>query len=102
MTKIHAQPQAAFNRRTFGAVAGAAALTAVALPRAHSEPPATIAGSAAGAKLKTGNGAWTYEVVSDWGQLPTGESFGGTHGAIGFHFDEEPIFLLRSLLHGCV
>ena len=82
MTKIHAQPQAAFNRRTFGAVAGAAALTAVALPRAHSEPPATIAGSAAGAKLKTGNGAWTYEVVSDWGQLPTGESFGGTHGAI--------------------
>ena len=82
MTKIHAQPEDAFNRRRLCAVAGAAALAAGALPRAHSEAPATIAGSAAGAKLKTGNGAWTYEVVSNWGQLPQGKSFGGTHGAI--------------------
>ncbi|UWZ83690.1 NHL repeat-containing protein [Occallatibacter riparius] len=32
--------------------------------------------------LVTGNGEWTYEVVSDWGALPAGISFGGTHGAI--------------------
>jgi hypothetical protein len=30
----------------------------------------------------TGNGEWTYEVVTDWGSLPAGTSFGGTHGAI--------------------
>lgn len=30
----------------------------------------------------TGNGEWTYAVVSDWGVLPTGTTFGGTHGAI--------------------
>ncbi|HEY2861219.1 MAG TPA: hypothetical protein VGJ21_22610 [Terracidiphilus sp.] len=30
----------------------------------------------------TGNGAWTYEVVHDWGALPAGVAFGGTHGAI--------------------
>ena len=82
MTKIHAQPEAAINRRRLCAVAGAAALSALALPRAQSEPPASTAARAAGAKLKTGNGAWTYEVVSNWGQLPPGKSFGGTHGAI--------------------
>ena len=31
---------------------------------------------------QTGNGAWTYRVVSGWGQLPAGKSFGGTHGGI--------------------
>jgi hypothetical protein len=32
--------------------------------------------------LLTGNGEWTYEVVRDWGALPAGTAFGGTHGAI--------------------
>lgn len=32
--------------------------------------------------VRTGNGEWTYDVVSDWGALPTGTAFGGTHGAI--------------------
>jgi hypothetical protein len=32
--------------------------------------------------LTTGNGEWTYEVVPQWGQLPAGKTFGGTHGAI--------------------
>lgn len=31
----------------------------------------------------TGNGEWTYAVVSGWGALPAGTTFGGTHGAIG-------------------
>jgi hypothetical protein len=30
----------------------------------------------------TGNGEWTYKVVPDWGALPAGTTFGGTHGAI--------------------
>ena len=33
-------------------------------------------------QLQTGNGEWTYRVVSDWGQLPAGKTFGGTHGGI--------------------
>ena len=71
---------AAFNRRKFCAIAGAATLASVALPRAQSESLANLA--ATSPKQQTGNGAWTYEVVSNWGQLPAGKSFGGTHGAI--------------------
>jgi sugar lactone lactonase YvrE len=33
-------------------------------------------------RLTTGNGEWTYTVVSQWGSLPEGKKFGGTHGAI--------------------
>jgi hypothetical protein len=33
-------------------------------------------------RLVTGNGEWTYELVSQWGMLPEGKTFGGTHGAI--------------------
>jgi hypothetical protein len=33
-------------------------------------------------QLQTGNGEWTYRVVSNWGQLPEGQAFGGTHGGI--------------------
>lgn len=32
--------------------------------------------------LVTGNGEWTYEVIANWGALPAGTTFGGTHGAI--------------------
>jgi len=34
------------------------------------------------AQFRTGNGEWTYEVVHDWGALPAGKTFGGTHGGI--------------------
>jgi hypothetical protein len=33
-------------------------------------------------QLQTGNGEWTYQVVSGWGSLPEGKMFGGTHGGI--------------------
>ena len=36
----------------------------------------------AAAPLQTGNGEWTYEVFPNWGRLPAGLAFGGTHGAI--------------------
>jgi hypothetical protein len=32
--------------------------------------------------LVTGNGEWVYEVAPNWGTLPAGTTFGGTHGAI--------------------
>ena len=33
-------------------------------------------------QLQTGNGEWTYRVVPQWGELPAGKAFGGTHGGI--------------------
>ncbi|HEY1901993.1 MAG TPA: hypothetical protein VGG56_06165 [Terracidiphilus sp.] len=72
---------AAFNRRRFCALTAAAALTTIATPHAKAESIIGTA-NAAGPKLQTGNGQWTYEVVPDWGHLPAGKTFGGTHGAI--------------------
>jgi len=63
------------HRRTFLAAAGIAAL---APRRVVSDSPDS---SAAPLQL-TGNGEWTYRVVSGWGELPAGTTFGGTHGAI--------------------
>ena len=60
-----------FNRRSFCAVAGAAAAAALAGARAEAE--SGLAGEdAPGVKLQTGNGEWTYEVVAGWGRLPAG------------------------------
>jgi hypothetical protein len=66
-----------FNRRAFMSVAGIAvgtpAVSRLVSPETNkSALPAVL----------TGNGEWTYEVVPDWGSLPSGTSFGGTHGAI--------------------
>jgi len=69
-----------FSRRQFGAIAGAAALAALASPQAeaHSAP---VSNSAAPV-MQTGNGEWTYQVAQGWGKLPAGTAFGGTHGGI--------------------
>lgn len=42
----------------------------------------TIVKNDAPAGIITGNGAWTYETVSDWGVLPEGKLIGPTHGSI--------------------
>ena len=63
------------HRRTFLAAAG---ITAFAHGRAVSVP----ADSSSASPQLTGNGEWTYAVVSGWGALPAGTIFGGTHGAI--------------------
>jgi hypothetical protein len=50
----------------------------------------TLISSSAGAgeesanrvQLYTGNGEWTYTVADNWGKLPAGTTFGGTHGGI--------------------
>jgi hypothetical protein len=62
------------NRRNFFALAGVAALGGL---QAKSEELTLDA-----AQPQTGNGEWTYHVVSSWGQLPPGKLFGGTHGGI--------------------
>jgi hypothetical protein len=66
-----------FNRRTFISVAAVAA----GAPAVAAEVSSETRGSAMPTVL-TGNGEWTYEVVRGWGSLPSGATFGGTHGAI--------------------
>ena len=67
------------NRRSFFASAGALALTTL------TQPAATTAQTPCNTQPKeffTGNGEWTYRVVPDWGHLPAGTIFGGTHGGL--------------------
>jgi len=66
MTKI--------DRRTFFGTAGIAALAGQSFAI-----PST---SASDSVQLTGNGEWTYRIVSSWGALPVGTAFGGTHGGI--------------------
>jgi len=65
------------NRRTFMSVAGIAAgvpaISALVWAEEQKEQSPTVL---------TGNGEWTYEVMLGWGALPSGTTFGGTHGAI--------------------
>lgn len=69
-----------FNRRQFGALAGAAAFATLAGPQAEAQS-ATVKNSSAPV-LQTGNGEWSYRVAQGWGELPAGTAFGGTHGGI--------------------
>ena len=64
------------NRRSFLAAAGVTALPLTRVAATSSDP-------STGRRRFTGNGEWSYEVVSGWGTLPAGTTFGGTHGAIG-------------------
>ncbi len=78
----HAKPgNVPVSRRGFLAAAGATALASAAPHRAASE---TLSGDndRMSTNLITGNGEWTYRIVSDWGKLPSGIKFGGTHGGI--------------------
>ena len=63
------------HRRTFLAAAGISVL-------AHGRTGSAPLRSASEPLQLTGNGEWTYAVVSAWGALPAGTRFGGTHGAI--------------------
>ena len=78
-TETQRTPQA-FDRRRFCTVAGVASLATLADPRANAAT--SVPDSASNQKIQTGNGEWTYEVVQNWGKLPAGTVFGGTHGAI--------------------
>lgn len=68
------------RRKLFASAAGAAAIAALDAPSAllaQAKPAA-----AKNRTLLTGNGEWCYKKVANWGELPAGEAFGGTHGAI--------------------
>jgi hypothetical protein len=69
------------NRRTFFAAVGAVGLAAIsrqeAVAKTGSEDKRVTQ-----KEILTGNGEWTYRVVTGWGALPGGTTFGGTHGAI--------------------
>jgi hypothetical protein len=69
------------SRRDFFAKAGATALAAAIPCSGHSSERASEM-QAQSEVLITGNGEWTYKVVPGWGVLPSGISFGGTHGAV--------------------
>ena len=65
-----------FDRRTFMRVTGIAAAVPAISRFVAAETKTGLP------TVLTGNGEWTYEVVHGWGSLPSGTSFGGTHGAI--------------------
>jgi len=64
------------HRRTFLVAAGITALAAPRRALSHRSNSSSMP------RRLTGNGEWTYAVVSGWGALHTGTKFGGTHGAI--------------------
>jgi hypothetical protein len=69
------------DRRRFCFAAGATALASIAVANAGAEEEDGKCGQTE-AVFQTGNGEWTYRVVPDWGKLPAGTNFGGTHGGI--------------------
>ena len=69
------------SRRAFLASAGAAALATAVPVRSHGEAMLDSQPTR-DQVLRTGNGEWTYDVVTGWGALPDGTIYGGTHGAI--------------------
>jgi hypothetical protein len=71
----------ALNRRQFFAVTSATAVAALAGGRVEAQT-GDAGSNSGGAMMQTGNGEWTYSVVSGWGHLPGGTAFGGTHGGI--------------------
>jgi hypothetical protein len=81
MKKENHPATANVDRRTFFAAAGATALATLAPHPAGAEPGIDDA-SPAHPEFVTGNGEWTYKVSPDWGRLPDGTAFGGTHGGI--------------------
>jgi hypothetical protein len=81
MNRIPSNGIGEMGRRRFLAAAGVTALAATAVPGARPETSGRSANDMEGALL-TGNGEWTCRIRSDWGKLPAGTTFGGTHGAI--------------------
>src|ERR1700734_220500 len=69
------------KRRDFCALTSVAALGGLLGSQAHADTRSEER-SLNSSQLQTGNGEWTYQVVSNWGQLPAGKTFGGTHGGI--------------------
>ena len=50
--------------------------------------------------VRTGNGAWTYEAVPHWGELPDGKNIGPTHGGVVVDPKTGNIFVSTDAPHG--
>lgn len=59
---------------------------------AHPEP-GTKPGNSPETAVRTGNGAWTYEAVPHWGELPDGKIIGPTHGGVVVDDDSGLIYV---------
>jgi hypothetical protein len=70
-----------FDRRTFCTAAGIAAFVGFADSSAIAQNSGNVC-NGGGGNMQTGNGEWTYHIVPEWGKLPSGTAFGGTHGGI--------------------
>lgn len=68
------------NRRQFCLASGATLLASMGTASARAEKETACKQNEE--IMLTGNGEWTYRVVPQWGRLPDGMSFGGTHGGI--------------------
>jgi hypothetical protein len=69
------------DRRRFFFTAGAATLASIGTANGIAEEEKD-GRSQKDQRSLTGNGEWIYRVVPDWGKLPPGTNFGGTHGGI--------------------
>ncbi|GAA5128262.1 hypothetical protein JIN84_01785 [Luteolibacter yonseiensis] len=63
-------------------------------PLAFAHPDhGTKPGDDPGTAVKTGNGAWSYEAVPHWGELPGGKIIGPTHGGVVVDDDSGLIYV---------
>src|ERR1700712_4315902 len=77
---MYCKPASNVGRRAFCFLGAASTVAAFAgSPNLKAQSPNE---AHTGSRLTTGNGEWTFEFVPEWGQLPAGKKFGGTHGAI--------------------
>ncbi len=50
--------------------------------------------------VRTGNGAWSYEAVPHWGELPDGKNLGPTHGGVVIDAKTSLIYVSTDAPHG--
>lgn len=50
--------------------------------------------------VRTGNGAWQYEAVPHWGELPDGKNLGPTHGGVVIDEKSGRIYVSTDAPHG--
>ena len=50
--------------------------------------------------IRTGNGAWQYEVVPGWGALPDGKPIGPTHGCVVIDAKTGKVYVSTDAPHG--
>ena len=71
------------TKRPYNVAAMRFLLPLILSPLAFAHPDhGTAPGDSPHAPVRTGNGAWSYEAVPHWGELPDGKIIGPTHGGV--------------------